>query len=181
MNSEFPLSPSDAIRDGIASDRVVVDKAKQLTKNAGNGIIVVSILMFFTTFFGLYMTFFSKADWTLQILEFAKANIHDEDFQKFMQSEIDKLASRDRTIEIVANAVVAVVGLIANAILLMSGIRMKKLSGHGFCIMGAIVALIFNGCCCAGIPVGIWSLIVLNHPDVIAGFKVMSRRTPPTV
>jgi hypothetical protein len=53
------------------------------------------------------------------------------------------------------------------------GLKMKNLEGYPFAIAGSIVAIIpcIGSCCCIGIPIGIWSLIVLNKPEVKTAFR----------
>jgi GYF domain 2 len=52
-------------------------------------------------------------------------------------------------------------------------LKMKALQNHTFCIVTAIVALIpcVSPCCCVGLPIGIWALIVMNKPEVRAYFS----------
>jgi hypothetical protein len=51
---------------------------------------------------------------------------------------------------------------------LYGALKMKDLQKHTLCILASIVALIpcISPCCCVGIPIGIWALIVLNKPEV---------------
>lgn len=53
------------------------------------------------------------------------------------------------------------------------GLKMKNLQGYPFAIAASIIAIIpcFNCCYCLGIPLGIWSLIVLNKADVKPAFR----------
>jgi hypothetical protein len=58
-------------------------------------------------------------------------------------------------------------------IVLMAGIRMLSLQSYGLALAGCIVAMINigNGCCCLGLPVGIWALVVLQLPSVREAFQ----------
>ncbi|XXF79573.1 hypothetical protein P2318_07395 [Myxococcaceae bacterium GXIMD 01537] len=52
------------------------------------------------------------------------------------------------------------------------GLKMRQLQSRGLAMAASIVALIpCFGCCCLGLPVGIWSLIVLSKPEVKAAFR----------
>ncbi len=53
------------------------------------------------------------------------------------------------------------------------GLKMKNLESYGLAMAASIITLIpcFGSCCCIGIPVGIWSLIVLNKPEVKSAFR----------
>ncbi len=56
---------------------------------------------------------------------------------------------------------------------LYGALKMKDLQKHGLCIAASIVALVpcFSPCCCVGLPIGIWALIVLNKPEVRGYFS----------
>ncbi|WP_224365719.1 hypothetical protein [Hyalangium versicolor] len=55
---------------------------------------------------------------------------------------------------------------------LFGGLKMKNLESYGLAMAASIIAIIpcFGSCCCIGIPIGIWSLIILNKPEVKAAF-----------
>ncbi len=64
-----------------------------------------------------------------------------------------------------------IIALLANGFVLFGALKMKGLESYGLGMAAAIVALI--PCCpcgCIGIPVGIWSLVVLNKPEVKSAF-----------
>ncbi|HZV34884.1 MAG TPA: DUF4339 domain-containing protein [Verrucomicrobiae bacterium] len=54
------------------------------------------------------------------------------------------------------------------AFVIFSAVKMKKLESYGLCIAGCIVAMLPCGgcCCCIGIPIAIWALIMLNKADI---------------
>lgn len=56
---------------------------------------------------------------------------------------------------------------------LYAGMRLQKLRDRGICMAAAIIAMVpcINPCCCLGIPLGIWVLMVLNRPDVRSSFQ----------
>lgn len=51
--------------------------------------------------------------------------------------------------------------------------KMRKLENYGLCVGACIVALLpcVSPCCCLGLPIGIWALIVMNRPEVRIHFK----------
>jgi hypothetical protein len=59
-----------------------------------------------------------------------------------------------------------------NGFILFGALKMKNLESRGLAMAASIVALIpcFT-CYCLGIPVGIWSLVVLSKPEVKAAFR----------
>lgn len=60
-----------------------------------------------------------------------------------------------------------ILGIALSAVVLMGGIKLRRLESHGVVMAAAILAVIpcFN-CCCVGLPVGIWALVVINAADV---------------
>jgi hypothetical protein len=55
----------------------------------------------------------------------------------------------------------------------LGALKMKNLESYPFAMAASIIAIIpcFGSCCCIGIPIGIWSLIVLNKPEVKSSFR----------
>ena len=60
-----------------------------------------------------------------------------------------------------------------NIFIIICGVQMMKLQSWGLAVTGSVLAMINVGSCCCvlGIPVGIWSLMVLASPDVITVFS----------
>ena len=49
---------------------------------------------------------------------------------------------------------------------------MMSLQSRGSAMTGAIFALLpCNLCCLAGLPIGIWALVVMNRSDVKSAFQ----------
>ena len=71
-------------------------------------------------------------------------------------------------IQVLSSAVGVGIGIL----MIVGGLKMKKLEGHGFCLATAVVALVpcFSPCCCLEVPVGIWALVVLIDSRVSAAF-----------
>ncbi|HWN94145.1 MAG TPA: DUF4339 domain-containing protein [Methylomirabilota bacterium] len=71
------------------------------------------------------------------------------------------------------------VGLVINFIALaLAGLfifastKMRKLESYGLVMTATILSMLpcTSSCCCIGLPIGIWILIVLAKPEVKAGF-----------
>jgi hypothetical protein len=64
--------------------------------------------------------------------------------------------------------VIGVIQIALAAFVFYGGLKMKALQQHTLCIVASIVSIIPCNCpcCCIGIPIGIWALIVLNKPEV---------------
>jgi predicted Zn finger-like uncharacterized protein len=78
--------------------------------------------------------------------------------------------------EMVANLVGGIVGSIIGlcfaAVITLGGVKMKQLQSYGLVMTAAIFALLPCGnCCCIGLPLGIWALVVLNRPEVKDAFS----------
>jgi hypothetical protein len=63
--------------------------------------------------------------------------------------------------------------LALSGVTLFGALKMKNLENYGLAMAASIIAIIpcFGPCCCIGIPVGIWSLVVLNKPEVKSAFR----------
>jgi predicted Zn finger-like uncharacterized protein len=57
-------------------------------------------------------------------------------------------------------------------VVLGGGYKMKNLESYGLAMTASIMAMIpCNICCLVGLPFGIWSLVVLNKPEVKNAFR----------
>ena len=70
-------------------------------------------------------------------------------------------------------ACIGVIALLVSALVLFSAMKMKKLESYPLAMAGSIVAMIpcLSPCCIAGLPIGIWCLMVLNKPEVKSAFR----------
>jgi hypothetical protein len=65
------------------------------------------------------------------------------------------------------------IGILGSGVILFGGIKMRKLENYGLAMAASIIAMIpcFSGpCCMIGLPIGIWSLIILSKPEVKSAF-----------
>jgi hypothetical protein len=72
-----------------------------------------------------------------------------------------------------------IVGMISNvialgiaALIFAGGLKMKNLQNHGLAMTAAVFAMLpcVSPCCLIGLPIGIWSLVVLSRPEVKGAF-----------
>ncbi|MFO0596464.1 MAG: hypothetical protein U0228_14200 [Myxococcaceae bacterium] len=62
-------------------------------------------------------------------------------------------------------------GAVFGATMVLGGFQMRNLRTWGLALTGAIVAMMPCSCCCVlGLPLGIWSIVVLIKPEVKASF-----------
>ena len=69
--------------------------------------------------------------------------------------------------------IVSLISIVASPIIIFGGVQMLGARRYSIALWAAILALIplTSVCCIPGIPIGIWALIVLRHPEVRAGFE----------
>lgn len=78
--------------------------------------------------------------------------------------------------DVMANMIGGIIGSIISVcfaiLILIGGIRMRKLESYGLAMTACILALLPCGnCCLIGLPLGIWGLVVLNKPEVKDAFS----------
>jgi hypothetical protein len=66
--------------------------------------------------------------------------------------------------------------VIVNSVIIVGAVQMVRFQSRPFAIVASVLAIvdIASGCCCLGIPIGIWSLIVLMSDDVQRAFESAS-------
>jgi hypothetical protein len=69
--------------------------------------------------------------------------------------------------------VLSVVGIGIGVVILLGALKMKRLENYGFAMASSILALApcISPCCIVGLPIGIWSLVVLTKPEVKGAFR----------
>ncbi len=61
------------------------------------------------------------------------------------------------------------VGMVLAGVIIWGAIEMKRLGSRSLAMIAAILALIpclAGCCCCIGIPLGVWALVLLNRPAI---------------
>jgi len=66
-----------------------------------------------------------------------------------------------------------VLWLAIGALIIFGAMKMKGLQSYGLAMAASVLAMIpcVSPCCLAGLPIGIWSLVVLMNADVKAAFR----------
>ncbi len=69
--------------------------------------------------------------------------------------------------------VVNFIALALAAFFIFASTKMKKLESYGLVVTATILSMIpcTSSCCCVGLPVGIWVLVVLMKPEVKSAFR----------
>lgn len=61
--------------------------------------------------------------------------------------------------------------LLLAGLTIAGAVKMRNLQSYGLAVTGSVVSMIlFPACCCFGIPVAIWSIVVLMKPEVKSQF-----------
>lgn len=64
------------------------------------------------------------------------------------------------------------IGFLLGVFVIIAGLQMRKLKGHGLALAAAIKTVTpCLSCCCYGLPIGIWALVVLLNAEVRAAFR----------
>jgi hypothetical protein len=73
----------------------------------------------------------------------------------------------------VAGIVQCVIGAIVGVVVLLGASKMQRLESYGLVYAACLLALVpcVSPCCCLGLPLGIWALVVLNKPEVKSYFR----------
>ncbi len=106
--------------------------------------------------------------------------ITEEDIQEVIQQQRQNMPPDPDQREMVERGMRAMFGppglaafgvyLGLNVLVVLTALMMMARRFYALCVVGSIVALIFDGCWCLGVPVGLWSLLVLTRSDVRAAF-----------
>jgi hypothetical protein len=68
--------------------------------------------------------------------------------------------------------VLNIIGLALSGFFIYASTKMRKLENYGLVMTATIISMLpcLSPCCCVGLPVGIWILIVLSKPEVKSAF-----------
>jgi len=66
-----------------------------------------------------------------------------------------------------------VIGLAMAGFFIFASTKMRKLESYGMVMTATILSMLpcTSSCCCVGLPVGIWVLVVLMKPEVKSAFR----------
>jgi len=155
---DAPMDPADFLR----AKRRVSLPAKLLIASAVIMLLLAAVQI---------AVAISGYDVTLKYLEYVEQLQPPGPARDDFKKQVDEARNRDRTSEHIMAAVRTVLSLALDIAILVGGLRMHSLRGRTLATVGAICAIIpANSCCCLGIPVGIWALVVLFDPNVKAAF-----------
>lgn len=78
-----------------------------------------------------------------------------------------------RAMEFSGGGFAHVLGLAMSALVFFGAWQMRELRQYPLALIAAIVAMIpcLSPCCCIGLPIGIWALMVMMKPEVKSAFR----------
>ena len=68
--------------------------------------------------------------------------------------------------------VAGILGILVGAFIIFAAMKMRALQSWPMALAASVVAMLpcLSPCCCLGLPIGIWSLVVLLDNNVKASF-----------
>ena len=81
----------------------------------------------------------------------------------------------ERWVELMSGPMASVAGIIQIGLgifAIVAAGKMKRLESYGLVMTATILSMLpcTSGCCCVGLPIGIWVLVVLSKPEVKSAF-----------
>jgi hypothetical protein len=69
--------------------------------------------------------------------------------------------------------VATILTLAVGGLIIFGAMKMMNLQSYGLAMTASIVAMVpcLSPCCCLGLPVGIWAIVVLSNAEVKAAFR----------
>ena len=150
----LPAAPQPALFAAPAGDSDGRARAlSQVTGPAIGLIVVVSIGIFFAI-----------AGIILQAAGVAMGSMNNYQNQNLPPEFANMMAEMSGTMGIVIKAI----GILVGILIIYGSIKMKKLESYGLAITVSILAMLpcLSPCCCLGLPIGIWALVILSKADV---------------
>lgn len=94
--------------------------------------------------------------------------------------DMGALNEEEAVVNTIVLGVCSALSLVVGGLMTYGAIKMGRLESHGWGIATSVLAItsvLFCTCCLvAGLPLGVWGLVVLSRPDVREGFEITARR-----
>ncbi len=90
-----------------------------------------------------------------------------------MEEAKEKIDEAEQQLKNPVNFIGPVLGILSSIFVIFASIQMMRLQTWPLALAGAIVVMppYLSGCWCLGLPVGIWSIVVLVNQNVKASFR----------
>jgi len=78
---------------------------------------------------------------------------------------------------VVSGVIGSLLSLVGSFVMVVGAVKMRHLHGYGWAVTGSILSILpcTNSCCCAGLPIGLWALVILFGSDVRLAFARVSK------
>ncbi len=131
-------------------------------------LIVVGVLNILLALYGVVSNVMALSN-PAQIQAQIDQNPELQNIEGFDPAMITKFAQAGGAMGVVLNIVAVVVAIV----IIIGALKMKKLESRGMAMTASILAMIpcLSACCLLGLPIGIWSIVTLNDPNVRASFR----------
>jgi hypothetical protein len=153
-----------------------VAKAQQLVKAPAIALIVAGVLTFFVNL-GMPVALFIGESIAPNNLEsrnrqayFESARVGNPSYAAAMAGPSERI-SEDQSMMIGAFTVLCLA--VPSAVAVLAGFSMLRLKSYWVSIAGSCAIMVGGAtfCCIGGIPIGVWSLVILFKPDVSSYFR----------
>lgn len=123
------------------------------------GLIVVGALQVLGSIWGIGAAIFSMATGVNQFEQYKNMPVFQQNPQ--ILHSLESMGGG-------FNIVMGIISIALAAFIIFAALKMKRLESYGMAIAASIIALLPCNCpcCCIGIPIGIWALVVLSKSDV---------------
>jgi hypothetical protein len=152
----FPPVPGPAPTYAMAgSDR---ERAREMVSGPATGLLVTGIICLIVSILNTVMS-----------LTGAGFQPPPGEIPPEMQPIFDMLQKMQGPVAIITS----ILGIGISALIIFAAQKMRALQSYALVVTGAVLAIVpcISPCCCIGIPVGIWVLVVLFKPEVKAMFQ----------
>lgn len=163
-NSPDRMSDQEFISGGGADPREVA-KAKLATPAIA--LLIVGILSVLASLWGVGSALYNRANADAFTAQFDEVREQIGEDNPFIPV-IDLMISANAGPWLV---ITNIVGLLVSLLIVAGALRMKSQKSYALSVVAAIMAMLpIGSCCCIGLPIGIWALIVLMNGDVKQSF-----------
>jgi len=163
----------DDADEPLDRDERIIARAKERIKTPAVLLLIVGIIAALVSLYNIVSIF---------TLDQQFANIeaqwdNDPNMKPQQKQDMKQMLNTYKNVAKVLVPVGVVCGLITATITIIGSVKIMNLKGKGLGTAGSILSMIpiVSGCCCLGIPVGIWVLIAMGKPEVKAGFAAVAR------
>ncbi len=158
---------------GDDRDRRIIERAKAKIKTPAIVLLVVGVLGFLVTLASIPSLFTMDQQFAQVQDQWDK----DPNLKPEQKKEMKQMLNTYKDVAQVVLPISITFSLITGAVTIFGSVRIMQLKGKWMGVAGSILSMfpIASGCCCLGLPVGIWVLIALGKPEVKAGFAAVAK------